>query len=282
MLTPAYPSFVAAELILAGARVKFAAGSVNRVVNADAGDAEIGTAILYGGKSSYAAESAVGINLIHNPGGRTLRASGAIDASAGPVAIYRAAGGAVSASVSGEAVGLAIESAGDGDFFEGLIVPSLASAVIGSQDGLSSLRTARATFDPSGVAGHRTIAAHGLGVTLPIKAIVLRAYWDVVTTFTSATDAATIALKAESAGDLMAALAISDTRNRWDAGIHAGTPGFPNFGADAAHDTQPEVAALFAATAIKLTAARELTATVAVEALTGGKAVLFVDYVIGG
>lgn len=152
----------------------------------------------------------------------------------------------------------------------------------GTSNGLIRPFVARATFDPTGNPSHRSIAAHGLGVTLPLKAIITKFWYDVVTTFTSATDAGTIAYHAQSAGDLLAALAISDATNVHDAGIHAGKPGYPNLGADSAHDSQVELAALFAATQIKLTAARELTATVAVEALTAGKAVLFVEYVLGG
>jgi hypothetical protein len=154
-------------------------------------------------------------------------------------------------------------------------------SVTASSNGNASVQTARATFDPSGNTAHRTVGAHGLGVFLPVKALITRMWYDVGTTFTSATDAGTVALKAESANDLLSAIAISDATNVLDAGIHAGKPGYPNFGADAAHDSQVEVAALFAATVVKTTQARELTATVAVEALTAGKAVLFVEYVIG-
>ena len=39
----------------------------------------------------------------------------------------------------------------------------LGPIMAGSGDGLGVLRAARFTFDPSAVAGHRTIAAHGLG-----------------------------------------------------------------------------------------------------------------------
>jgi hypothetical protein len=148
------------------------------------------------------------------------------------------------------------------------------------QDGLTTVKVAVATFDPSGNTSHRTTAAHGLGVYLPDNAIVLRAWYDVVTTLTSATDAATIALKVQGANDLVSALAISDASNIWDAGAHGCLPLAPNLGADAAHDTQLEVVALFAALQIKLTAERELTATVAVEALTAGKLILYVEYVI--
>jgi hypothetical protein len=141
-----------------------------------------------------------------------------------------------------------------------------------------------ALFDTAGTdssgAANTTIAAHGLGVYLPTKAIITNVIVDVVTTFTSATDAATVALKAQAADDIVAAIAISDATNVWDAGLHGSKIGYPNFGADAAHDSAVEVAALFSASMLKLTAARELTATVAVEALTAGKANIFVEYII--
>jgi len=152
------------------------------------------------------------------------------------------------------------------------------------ESGLGTRYIATAIFDTaandsSGVS-NKTIAAHGLGVYIPIKAVITRFFYDVVTTFTSATDAGTIAYHAQGANDLLSAIAISDGTNVHDAGLHAGLPGYPNLGADAAHDSQVENAALNAATFIKMTAERELTATVAVEALTAGKAVLFVEYVI--
>jgi hypothetical protein len=137
-----------------------------------------------------------------------------------------------------------------------------------------------ATFNPSGNTAQRPIAAYGLGVYLPIKAIITNVFVDVVTTFTSATDAGTIALHAQAADDVVAAVAISTAGDVWDAGIHGSKIGYPNFGADAAHDSAVEVAALFASSMLKLTAARELTATVAVEALTAGKANIYVSYVL--
>lgn len=151
------------------------------------------------------------------------------------------------------------------------------------ESGLGKVGLATAIFDTAALdssgAANTTIAAHGLGVFIPTKAVIVRFWYDVVTTFTSATDAATVALKAQAANDLLSAIAISDASNVLDAGLHAGLPGFPNLGADAAHDSQVELAALFAATCIKMTAERELVATVAVEALTAGKAVLYVEYV---
>lgn len=128
-----------------------------------------------------------------------------------------------------------------------------------SAAGLTVQGVAVATLDATaGVA----IGAHGLGVTLPDNAIIRDSLVDVVTTFTSATDAATIALHTQTAGDIVAAVAISAGSNPWDAGLHAGVP------------------VGTAATSIKLTAAREITATVAVEDLTAGVLVVFIDYVL--
>lgn len=136
-----------------------------------------------------------------------------------------------------------------------------------------------ATFNPSAVTGDRSIGAHGLGVYIPINAIIVNAYYDVITTFTSATDAATIALKSEAAGDLKAAIAISDASNVWDAGLHGCLPG-SYAEATVAGDTAILDAARKAGSFIKMTAERELTATVAVEALTAGKLNIFVEYVL--
>ncbi len=116
--------------------------------------------------------------------------------------------------------------------------------------------------DSSGVA-NTTIAAHGLGVFLPIKAIVVRALYQVITGFTSAGgNTGTVAIKVESANDLKTATAVSNAA--------FSTPGLQD--ATAVHS---------AATSIALTAQRELTATVAAQVLTAGKLVLYVEYVIG-
>src|SRR5215213_3086305 len=148
------------------------------------------------------------------------------------------------------------------------------------RNGVVAKEVAVATFNPSANTSERTTGAHGLGVFLPTKAVITRVLVDVVTTFTSATDAGTIALHAQAADDIVAAVAISTAGDVWDAGIHGSKIGFPNFGADAAHDSAVEVAALFAGSMLKTTAEREITATVAVEALTAGKANIFVEYVI--
>jgi hypothetical protein len=123
-----------------------------------------------------------------------------------------------------------------------------------------------ATYDVSGGVHAGAAASYGLGVYIPAKAIITKVWTDVVTTFTDGDDdSATIALTLQSAGDILAATAVSAAGDIWDAGIHGSKIGYPNFGADAAHDSAAEVAALFAASMLKLTAVREITATVAVE-----------------
>jgi hypothetical protein len=123
-----------------------------------------------------------------------------------------------------------------------------------------------ATFDPSANAGERTIASHGLGVYLPDNAIITRSWYEVLTTFTSAgADAGTIALgiPTDDVAGIVAALAISNGGNIWDAGLHEGI--------------QDGAAANMG---VKLTAERQLTADVAEQALTAGKLRLYVEYVI--
>lgn len=284
MLTQSPATYIAAETIPAGARVKFVSGSSMRVELADAADVEIGTALLYNGKSSYAADTEVGVQLISD--GTRTRTCIALSAIAVGATVQRAIDGKVDDAGAGDNFGIALDSAAaDGDTLEVLSLPylltTLSSSLASSADGLGVTRIARATFNPSATSGERTIGAHTLGITVPDKAIVTRFWYEVNTTFTSATDAATVAFSLEAADDLLAAIAISNATNVLDAGLHAGKPGLPNLGADAAHDSQVEVAALIAATLVKTTAARLITATVAVEALTAGKATLFLEYVQG-
>ena len=151
------------------------------------------------------------------------------------------------------------------------------------KDGLTVAKIAVATFDSavndSAGASNKTVAAHGLGVYLPDNAIITRSWIDVITTFTSATsDQATIALSVIAANDLSSAVAISDGRNMFDIGLHQCIPGSYNVTGDAVAEVA--MAALLAASFIKLTAEKELTATIAVEAITAGKLILYVEYVL--
>ena len=150
--------------------------------------------------------------------------------------------------------------------------------------GIYPPRVAVAVFDTAGKdssgASNKTVAAHGLGVYVPKGAIVTRAWYRVVTTFTSAgSDAGTIALSVASAGDLKAAIAISDSTNVWDQANHGCLPGNPAE-ATVSGDTGILAAARMAATYLgPLSAEKEITATVATQALTAGKLILFVEFV---
>jgi hypothetical protein len=128
--------------------------------------------------------------------------------------------------------------------------------------GLGILGVAKATFDPSANEGQRTVAAHLLGVTIPDAAVIVGGFQQVVTAFTSAGSTATVAMHAQGANDLQTAAAVSGAPYS-TTGLKAIVP----------KANTPET------TGILLTAARELTATVAVEALTAGKAHIWVYYV---
>ena len=100
---------------------------------------------------------------------------------------------------------------------------------------------------------------------LPANAYIRSGYVKVDTTFTSATDAATIAIGVEggSTGSIVAAIAISDASNPWDSGLH---------------DIIPN------GTGAKMVSAnaKNITLTIAVEALTAGKAHIYLEYEILG
>jgi len=92
---------------------------------------------------------------------------------------------------------------------------------------------------------------------------VVGGFIDVITTFTSSGDSATIAIKTEGANDIVTATAISAGGNIWDAGQ---SPIIPKA-------NTPD------STAVKMSDAREITATVAVEVLTAGKCIIYLYYV---
>lgn len=152
-----------------------------------------------------------------------------------------------------------------------------------AESGLAVKYVATAIFDTAGVdsagAANTAVGAHPLGVFIPTKAVITNAWVDVITTFVSAgADAGTIALKAQGANDLVSAIAISDASNVWDAGIHGTLVGYPAITGDAV--TALANIAAVAATYIKTTAERELTATVGGQILSAGKLALFVEYYI--
>ena len=94
-------------------------------------------------------------------------------------------------------------------------------------------------------------------VKLPNKAIITNVIIDVITAMTSSGGTGTIALGANTAADLLAAVD-ADTLSAIHAGIPVGTAG----------------------TSVKLTAERTLTVTIATAALTAGKFIVHVEYVV--
>lgn len=136
------------------------------------------------------------------------------------------------------------------------------AAIDSAVDGLMAVKVARATYDFAVDGG--AISSIGLGVTLPDNAIVTRTYIQVITTLTSSTDAATIALTipTDDVAGLRAATAISSGTS-WDAGFKDGI--------------QDGVIANFSE---QCAAEREITATIAEEAVTAGKFIVFCEYII--
>lgn len=107
------------------------------------------------------------------------------------------------------------------------------------------------------------IGSHAFGPEFPIGARVIQANINATATFTSATDAATIAIgwPTDDASGVDAAIAISDGTNPWDAGFRQS-------------DTTN------AAPSPRMTARRRLTAVVAVEAITAGELLISGTYIV--
>lgn len=124
-------------------------------------------------------------------------------------------------------------------------------------------KTAKYTFDFAKYKRGTTVSigTYVLG-SLPKDAIITRSYVDVATGFTSeGTNAGTIAFHVQSANDIVTATAVSNALYA-NTGIKAGS--------------QDDAIGNF----LKLTANRNVTATVATQRLTAGKLNLVVEYVM--
>lgn len=135
-------------------------------------------------------------------------------------------------------------------------------AKLNAKDHGNKYGAGKCVFDPSANSDDRSIAAHTCGLKIPKEAIVKFAAYKVLTTFTSATDAATIAVSIVSANDVVSAVAISNGGNPWDAAV--------------AQETVPKIET--SSTWLTTTAESDVTFTVAVEALTAGKLVIWVEW----
>jgi hypothetical protein len=164
----------------------------------------------------------------------------------------------VSVAVSGDAT---LASSGALTIAAGAIEETMLAAY--TADGLHAKRIARATYDFSVDGG--VVGDIALGVTLPDNSVIVRSWYTVLTTFTSANDSATVAISipTDDVAGIVAATAISAGGNVWDAGHHEAI--------------QVGTAATFSE---QTTAARELTLTVGVQDLTAGKLILFCEYVV--
>lgn len=101
----------------------------------------------------------------------------------------------------------------------------------------------------------------GKDCVLPTGAVITQVYFDILTAFTSTSNDGTIALTANSSGDLLAAVdadTLPLTASHPGSGIPIGT----------------------AATMVKLTAQRTITMAIAVHAITAGKANFYIQYVV--
>ena len=130
-------------------------------------------------------------------------------------------------------------------------------------EGRSHLKVLRVDYDfavDGGAIGNLNLGTRDH--TIPDNGVVVGGMIDVLTTFTSATDAATIAVRVEGADDIVAAIAISDVSNVWDAG------------------RQDVIPTMAGSTGVKTTAARRVRVDIAVEALTAGKMSVFLYYVV--
>lgn len=117
------------------------------------------------------------------------------------------------------------------------------------------------------------------GPALPDNAIITDAWIDVLTAFTTSAAAEVAVSTGQSAGDLVAAVAVSGAPFS-TTGIKGTLVTFPNLGADAAHDSALEGIALVAGVKLKLTANRKPTVAVSVGALDAGKFILYVKYIL--
>jgi len=130
-------------------------------------------------------------------------------------------------------------------------------------EGLGRMGVARFVFDMA-VAGDRTVAPHGTGVTIPADAVVIGGFFDVNTLFTSDNaNNGTIAIMVEGANDIQTAAAVSGAPYS-SIGLKAIVP----------KSNTPE------STGIKCTVAREITCTVGTSAMLTGKLTGFLHYVV--
>ncbi len=132
------------------------------------------------------------------------------------------------------------------------------------KDGLGHVRKLRLTYDFAVLGG--AISAINLGDLrdlIPDNGVVLGGFVDVLTTLTTAGgDAGTVAISVEGADDIVAAIAVNNGANPWDAGLQ---------------DIVPDRTA---ANMVKTTAERRVVVTIAGQVVTAGKFEVTLEYQI--
>jgi len=171
MLSHAIVSFTAFELILGGARVVLRPDLT--IANAGIADKEIGTAILYSGKSAYFPGSSVGVALVNKPGTVTCIAAGPIPAGS---VVKRAAGGQVAADGAGDNFGVALLDAATaaGDYIEILRDPTVLAQVADASVSTGKVAPGAVTGAKLDLTALNTYVAAGVDSTLaaePIAAV---------------------------------------------------------------------------------------------------------------
>lgn len=245
MWNPALKQFIAETAVAANRILKFGSTDDYMVQSAAATDG------LMGVSGNIAAAAGERVDVIKS-GIADVLFGGTI--TRGDPLTSDANGKAVTAVAGQNVIGFAEVSGVSGDIGSVLISPRILSANQGA-DGLTTKGILRVDYDFAVHGG--AVGAIPLGVSLPNKAIIQRGYGDIITAFTSTGGTGTIALGANTTNDLLAAVDADTLANRFEL-IPVGT----------------------AVTMVKTTAAREITLTVAVAAITAGKAVFFLEYVL--
>ena len=163
-----------------------------------------------------------------------------------------------------------------------------------AKDRSRNKQVAVAVFDPTGNGTLATNATYGANTTtagggqagkvvIPEGALITKVYIHTETAVTDDGDNSTT-ISLGYTGTLAAFAAATDVNATiWAAGSHNTLVGYPNLGADAAHDSQLEVAALYAATYIAVTTDVEVLITLNNDhAVDAGKFTVFVEYVQTG
>lgn len=127
------------------------------------------------------------------------------------------------------------------------------------------LKIATAVYDFATDGGAISTIVLDINHLFPVNSIIFGGAitWDVLTTCTSATDAATIQPGLETDGFFFPAFAISNGTNPWDAGVK-------------------NASAISGINSIKTTGARNMVIAIAVESVTAGKIQFFIPYMVGG